>query len=180
MRIIFNWSYFSFSGVNDVTVTAPVCNSNSIFFLNIFFFFSCSKKYHFLVDTNVVSSNFLLIIKWYDNKFYVVTDRRTYKDRRDVWASEKKKAEYVAERPKAKIRHNTPPPEENPLRKTKGGAGNNTTNEGQNEEDLVSYNWRKIFLFELFFFLASSTWGWRSTSWRSTCWRRRRRRRINQ
>jgi hypothetical protein len=88
-----------FSGVNDVTVTAP--QKVSLF-----------------------------------SRYERVTDRRTYKDRRDVWASEKKKAEFVAERPKAKIRHNTPPPEENPLRKTKGGASNNTTSEGKNEEDL--------------------------------------------
>jgi len=56
------------------------------------------------------------------SRYERVTDRRTYKDRRDVWASEKKAAEFVAERPKAKIKHNTPPPEENPLSKIKGAA----------------------------------------------------------
>ncbi len=71
--------------------------------------------------------------------FHLVTDRRTYKDRRDVWSSEKKKAEFVAERPKAKIKHNTPPPEENPLRKTKGGAATGKKGEEQNE-DLVRYH----------------------------------------
>jgi hypothetical protein len=70
--------------------------------------------------------------------FRLVTDRRTYKDRRDVWASEKKKNEFVAERPKAKIKHNTPPPEENPLRKTKGAAGSSKNTQEQNEEDLVN------------------------------------------
>jgi len=51
------------------------------------------------------------------SRYERVTDRRTYKDRRDVWSTEKKAAEFVAERPKAKIKHITPPPEENPLRK---------------------------------------------------------------
>ncbi|CAF1007241.1 unnamed protein product [Adineta steineri] len=56
------------------------------------------------------------------SRYERVTDRRTYKDRRDVWSSEKKKSEFVAERPKAKIRHNTPPPEENPFNKNKAGG----------------------------------------------------------
>ena len=68
----------------------------------------------------------------------LVTDRRTYKDRRDVWATEKKKAEFVAERPKARIRHNTPPPEENPLRKNKAApaaaAGQADSHEEEQEE----------------------------------------------
>jgi hypothetical protein len=95
------------------------------------------KRSRFSVDTNVVSSEFFYKSKCYDHKFYLVTDRRTYKDRRDVWSAEKKKAEFVAERPKAKIKHNTPPPEENPLRKNKGAA--RTKSEDQNEENLVSY-----------------------------------------
>ena len=67
-----------------------------------------------------------------------VTDRRTYKDRRDVWASEKKKSEFVAERPKAKIKHNTPPPEENPLRKNKSEGGSRSAkSEEEQQEDLV-------------------------------------------
>ena len=56
------------------------------------------------------------------SRYERVTDRRTYKDRRDIFAIQKKSAEFVAERPKAKIRHNTPPPEENPLRKNKGAS----------------------------------------------------------
>ncbi|CAF2410558.1 unnamed protein product [Rotaria sp. Silwood2] len=56
------------------------------------------------------------------SRYERVTDRRTYKDRRDVWSTEKKAADFVPERPKAKIRHNTPPPEENPLYKTKGAS----------------------------------------------------------
>jgi len=51
------------------------------------------------------------------SRYERVTDRRTYKDRRDVWASEKKQAEIERERPKAKIKHITPPPEDNPLKK---------------------------------------------------------------
>lgn len=66
-----------------------------------------------------------------------MTDRRTFKDRRDLWASEKKKAEFVAERPKAKIKHNTPPPEENPVRKNKGNAGSSKAAD-EEQEDLVN------------------------------------------
>jgi hypothetical protein len=66
----------------------------------------------------------------------LVTDRRTYKDRRDVWSTEKKASEFVAERPKAKIKHNTPPPEENPLRKNKGATQSKSVDHG--DEDLVS------------------------------------------
>jgi len=86
-----------FSGVNDVTSTAPT--KVSLF-----------------------------------SRYERVTDRRTYKDRRDVWSSEKKKAEYVAERPKAKIKHNTPPPEENPLRKNKDRSGTQTKSQDHEEE----------------------------------------------
>lgn len=44
----------------------------------------------------------------YDNEFYLVTDRRTYKDRRDVFAVAKK-TNYVAhEKAKGKISHNAP------------------------------------------------------------------------
>lgn len=55
-------------------------------------------------------------------QFNLVTDRRNYRDRRDIFAIQKKAAEFVPQRPKAKIRHNTPPPEENPLRKNKGAS----------------------------------------------------------
>jgi len=85
-----------FSGVNDITSTAP--QKVSLF-----------------------------------SRYERVTDRRTYKDRRDVWAAEKKSQEFVAERPKAKIRHNTPPPEENPLRKNKGAAQSHAGNDDEEE-----------------------------------------------
>jgi len=38
------------------------------------------------------------------SRYERVTDRRTFKDRRDVWAIEKAKKEFVPEKPKAKIR----------------------------------------------------------------------------
>jgi len=93
-----------FTGVNDVTATAP--QKVSLF-----------------------------------SRYERVTDRRTYKDRRDVWSAEKKKAEFVAERPIAKIKHNTPPPEENPMRKNKGGAAapaasHHTKTEAHGDEEL--------------------------------------------
>lgn len=64
----------------------------------------------------------------------LVTDRRTFKDRRGLWSEEKKKAEFVAERPKAKIKHNTPPPEENPVRRNKADAGRSKNADESNEE----------------------------------------------
>jgi hypothetical protein len=110
--------------------------------------FYSSKKYRFSVDTNVVCHRG--IFHWYQSEFatnrcFLVTDRRTFKDRRDVWAEEKKAAELARERPKAKIRHNTPPPEENPLRKNKPAGGSassaphsSSNNHDEAEEDLVS------------------------------------------
>ena len=38
------------------------------------------------------------------SRYERLTDRRTYKDRRDVWAIEKKSKDFVPDRPKAKIR----------------------------------------------------------------------------
>jgi len=69
------------------------------------------------------------------SRYERVTDRRTYKDRRDVWAAEKKAAEQAKERPKAKIKHMTPPPEDNPLKK-KGEPRANKTDESRDEDDL--------------------------------------------
>jgi len=72
------------------------------------------------------------------SRYERVTDRRTFKDRRGVWSDEKKAKDFVAERPKAKIKHITPPPEENPLRKTKsaGGSQKQEENEAAAEEEL--------------------------------------------
>ena len=48
-----------------------------------------------------------------------MTDRRTFKDRRELWASEKKNEQFVAERPKAKIKKVSESTDENVPRKTK-------------------------------------------------------------
>lgn len=48
-----------------------------------------------------------------------MTDRRTFKDRRDLWASEKKNDQFVAERPKAKIKKVSESTDENVPRKSK-------------------------------------------------------------
>jgi len=69
------------------------------------------------------------------SRYERVTDRRTYKDRRDVWASEKKQAEMERERPKAKIKHMTPPPEDNPLKK-KGEPRTSKKEKTEGDEDL--------------------------------------------
>jgi hypothetical protein len=42
------------------------------------------------------------------SRYERVTDRRTFKDRRDLWALEKKKKEFVQEKPKAKLRNVEP------------------------------------------------------------------------
>lgn len=39
------------------------------------------------------------------SRYERVTDRRTFKDRRDLWAAPKKEKEVVVEKPKAKIKH---------------------------------------------------------------------------
>jgi hypothetical protein len=39
------------------------------------------------------------------SRYERVTDRRTFKDRREVWEADKPKKEFVPERPKAKIKH---------------------------------------------------------------------------
>lgn len=43
------------------------------------------------------------------SRYERVTDRRTFKDRRDLWAAEKPKKDFVPEKPKAKIKHIEPP-----------------------------------------------------------------------
>ena len=42
------------------------------------------------------------------SRYERVTDRRTFKDRRDLWAIEKKKEDVVLEKPKAKIKSSVP------------------------------------------------------------------------
>jgi hypothetical protein len=74
-----------------------------------------------------------------------VTDRRTYKDRRDLWASEKKSNEFVAERPKAKIKQIADTPDDNSSRKTKRASTLKKTEE-KSEEELVCQNLDKRFL----------------------------------
>ncbi|CAF0808624.1 unnamed protein product [Adineta steineri] len=56
------------------------------------------------------------------SRYERVTDRRTYTDRRDVWSVEKKSSDFVAERPKAKIKQVAPSPDDNSVRKTKSAA----------------------------------------------------------
>ena len=46
------------------------------------------------------------------SRYERVTDRRTFKDRRDLWHLEKPKPEFVPERPKAKIKHVEVPKED--------------------------------------------------------------------
>jgi hypothetical protein len=69
------------------------------------------------------------------SRYERVTDRRTYKDRRDVWAAEKKASGFVAERPKAKIKHVSPTPDDNPLLKNKGAKKHGDAEEGHHEEE---------------------------------------------
>ena len=117
---------FSFSGVNDFAAKAPVRSFTSIITCQSpFEFFFSRLKYRFSVDTNVVSDLLFLapiIFLLSNNQIYLVTDRRTFKDRRDVWAIEKKNDQFVAERPKAKIKKITEDQDETVPRKSKAAA----------------------------------------------------------
>ncbi|CAF0769051.1 unnamed protein product [Rotaria sordida] len=59
------------------------------------------------------------------SRYERLTDRRTFKDRRDVWATEKKSNDFVPERPKAKIKHKSPPADKGLPRKTKRASTKN-------------------------------------------------------
>lgn len=66
----------------------------------------------------------------------LVTDRRTYKDRRDVWAADKPKSDFVAERPKAKIKQVADSEGDAPAHKPKRAPARQKVEEGP--EELVS------------------------------------------
>ncbi|CAF3966097.1 unnamed protein product [Rotaria sp. Silwood2] len=67
------------------------------------------------------------------SRYERLTDRRTYKDRRDVWATEKKSADFVPERPKAKIRHKSSPTDDSVPRKAKHAAKKQESEEKHEE-----------------------------------------------
>jgi hypothetical protein len=101
-------------------------------------FFLFSQKYRFSVDTNVVSHLFSFFFpSLYNDQIYLVTDRRTFKDRRDVWASEKKSNDFVAERPKAKIKQVSQSSDDGAPRKTKR-SGTKQKSEEKTQEELVN------------------------------------------
>lgn len=52
-----------------------------------------------------------------------MTDRRTFKDRRDLWAEPKKQKEVQVEKPKAKIKHVEVPTDPVPPRKPRTKRG---------------------------------------------------------
>ncbi|CAF0926237.1 unnamed protein product [Adineta ricciae] len=56
------------------------------------------------------------------SRYERLTDRRTFKDRRDVWATDKPKTDFVAERPKAKIKQVDSNAEAAPARKPRRPA----------------------------------------------------------
>lgn len=66
------------------------------------------------------------------SRYERVTDRRTFKDRRDLWAAPKEKKDFVPERPKAKIKQVTEQPKTDFKRKPRKQADEN--NEEQTEE----------------------------------------------
>ena len=69
---------------------------NSVSFKKDFFHGHFKKKFLFNLKLQQKISLF--------SRYERVTDRRTFKDRRDVWAVEKTDKEFVPEKPKAKIR----------------------------------------------------------------------------
>jgi len=68
------------------------------------------------------------------SRYERVTDRRTYKDRRDVWAEEKKSNNFVAERPKAKIKQVAGSSDDNIPHKTKRASTRQKSEEQPHEE----------------------------------------------
>lgn len=83
----------------------------------------------------------------------LVTDRRTFKDRRELWAADKKQNEFVAERPKAKIKQVVS--EETPTRKPKRAPAREKSEE--THEELVSQLVDENCLLIIGFFSASSS-----------------------
>jgi hypothetical protein len=67
------------------------------------------------------------------SRYERLTDRRTFKDRRDVWATEKKSNEFVAERPKAKIKQISQSSDDNAPRKTKRASTKQKSEEKHEE-----------------------------------------------
>jgi len=86
----------------------------------------------------VVSNLFIIFFLRYNIQFSLVTDRRTFKDRRDVWAVEKKSQEFVAERPKAKIKQIAQQTEDSASRKTKRVSSTRQKSEDKPHEELVN------------------------------------------
>ncbi|UJR28425.1 hypothetical protein I4U23_009665 [Adineta vaga] len=70
------------------------------------------------------------------SRYERVTDRRTYKDRRDVWAAEKQKADFVSERPKAKIKQVAESSEDSTARKPRRAAAAPKQKSEEKSEDL--------------------------------------------
>jgi hypothetical protein len=85
----------------------------------------------------VVSNLFSFFFQIYDDQFYLVTDRRTYTDRRDVWAVEKKSTNVPHERPKAKIKQVSESHDDSGPRKTKR-TGTRQKSEDKPQEELVN------------------------------------------
>ena len=168
---------FSFSGVNDITSNAAVGIPSLL--ADDFYLSSSSKKYRFSVDTSEVRRLRLAdqSMAYLDEHcFCLVTDRRTYKDRRDVWAAEKKATDFVAERPKAKIKQVDASAEESSSRKNKRTAVAARPKSDENkDEELVSLSenldeWMRRHPFLL---IATTASGWRRGScwWRTSGWR---------
>ena len=67
------------------------------------------------------------------SRYERVTDRRTFKDRREVWEIEKTQKEFVPERPKAKIKHVDVPASNDFKRKPKK-SGESVHHEEHHEE----------------------------------------------
>ncbi len=87
---------------------------------------------------NVVSNlliHFFLHIRY--DQYYLVTDRRTFTDRRDVWAVEKKSKDVAHERPKAKIKQISESTDDTGPRKTKR-SNTKQKSEEKPQEELVN------------------------------------------
>lgn len=68
------------------------------------------------------------------SRYERVTDRRTFKDRRELWAAPKKEKEVVVEKPKAKIKHVETPEGNTYQRKPRTKRGEKPAEEAHEEE----------------------------------------------
>lgn len=74
------------------------------------------------------------------SRYERVTDRRTFKDRRDLWAVPKETKDFVAEKPKAKIKNVDVPKNDDLKRKQKKSNAEEEHHEEVEEQHEEEHN----------------------------------------